>query len=92
MREAVKATCSCVHSILCVVVGEESRRGELPPGLRRLGYVRFFDDEPESKTFGQRVEACPGCDKELGLAALFLALDSAKSGGVEGSRALLSEP
>jgi hypothetical protein len=37
----------------------------------RLGFVHFFDDEPESATYGQQIEDCPSCGERLGLLGLF---------------------
>lgn len=38
-----------------------------------MGFVDFFDDEPDSESRGQRVRECPGCGERLGLAAFFAA-------------------
>jgi len=47
----------------------------------RLGVLHFFDDEPKSATYGQRVEDCPGCGERLGLLALFATGPSGKPNG-----------
>jgi hypothetical protein len=61
IKEAARSVCSCAHHLLCKVV----REGE------RLGFVHFFDDEPESATYGQQIEDCPSCGERLGLLGLF---------------------
>jgi pyruvate/2-oxoacid:ferredoxin oxidoreductase beta subunit len=33
----------------------------------RLGLLAFFDDEPSSPTYGERVQQCPGCGKSLAI-------------------------
>ena len=53
--------CMCGHSILCKVQPE----GE------RIGFLAFFDDEPTSGTYGQRVKSCPRCGVQLGLPLLY---------------------
>jgi hypothetical protein len=53
--------CTCGHSILC----------EVQPEGERIGFLAFFDDEPTSRTRGQRVKSCPGCGEQLGLPLLY---------------------
>jgi hypothetical protein len=62
MEEAFELACSCAYCLVC----REIRQGE------RLGFLSFFDDEPDSQTRGERVLECPGCGKRLGLALFFL--------------------
>ena len=53
--------CVCGHSIYCEVGTE----GEY------IGFFAFFDDEPTSETYGQRVECCPNCGEQLRLTSFF---------------------
>ncbi len=53
--------CACGHRILCEVQSE----GE------HIGFLTFFDGEPTSETYGQRVKSCPCCGEQLGLAMLY---------------------
>ena len=46
---------ACGHGIYCKL----ERKGV------RLGLLAFFDDEPSSSTYGERVEHCPSCGKRL---------------------------
>ena len=71
MKEAARAVCSCTHRLLC----EVEREGE------RLGFLHFFDDEPKSATYGQRIEDCPCCGERLGLLALFAASPGGQPNG-----------
>ena len=52
--------CVCGHKILC----------EVQPGGDGMGFLAFFDGEPKSESYGQRVRSCPGCGKRLGLPVL----------------------
>lgn len=54
--------CVCGHDIMCEVWSE----GEY------IGFLVFFDDEPASETYGQRVKGCPGCSEYLELRMLVL--------------------
>jgi hypothetical protein len=56
-----KVCCGCGHRVSY----ELRRHGE------RLGTVAFFDEEPASETYGERVGRCPGCAERLGVHALF---------------------
>ena len=56
-----KLRCVCGHGILC----------EVRPGGKHIGFLAFFDDEPMSATYGQRVERCPNCGEQLGLPLFF---------------------
>jgi len=47
----------------------------------RLGFLHFFDDEPKSATYGQRIEDCPCCGERLGLLALFAASPGGQPNG-----------
>jgi hypothetical protein len=53
--------CACGYSILC----------EVRPEGERVGYLAFFDGEPASETYGERVKSCPGCGQQLGLPMLY---------------------
>ena len=61
VEEAAALRCGCGHGILC----EVKRAGE------HLGFLAFFDDEPMSETWGERVESCPDCREQLGFPMLF---------------------
>jgi hypothetical protein len=54
--------CVCDRRILCAVQPE----GEY------IGFLVFFDGEPTSEIYEERVKNCPGCDKQLGLSVLYL--------------------
>jgi hypothetical protein len=54
--------CACGYAILC----EVRRLGE------RVGTLAFFDHDPTSETYGERVKSCPGCDVHLELPRLLL--------------------
>jgi hypothetical protein len=54
-EEASALQCPCTHGILC----EVRRLGE------RLSTLTFFDNEPTSETYSERVENCPGCSEHL---------------------------
>jgi hypothetical protein len=71
MKEAARSVCACAHRLFF----EVERAGE------RLGFLRFFDDEPKSATYGQRIQDCPGCGERLGLPALFSAGPGGKPSG-----------
>ena len=60
-QEATALRCTCGHSICC----EVKSTGD------HTGYLEFVDNEPESETYGQRVESCPNCDERLGLPLFF---------------------
>jgi hypothetical protein len=60
-EEAAALRCVCGYSILCRV----RRAGE------SIGFLRFFDNEPTSETYAQRIESCPGCGEQLGLPLFF---------------------
>jgi hypothetical protein len=47
--EAVTLHCRCGHGILC----------EVQPEGERIGFLAFFDDEPTSETYAQRIKSCP---------------------------------
>jgi hypothetical protein len=51
----------CGHSISC----------EVQPEGERIGFLAFFDDEPTSETYGERVKSCPRCGEQLGLPLLY---------------------
>ena len=53
--------CVCAHSILC----------EVQPQGERIGFLAFFDDEPTSETYAQRIKSCPRCGEQLGLPVLY---------------------
>lgn len=55
-------SCVCERRILC----------EVQPEGEHIGFLVFFDGEPTSETYGQRVKSCPGCGKQLGLSVLYL--------------------
>jgi hypothetical protein len=61
-EEASTLQCPCAHDLLC----EVRRLGE------RLGALAFFDNEPTSETYGERVENCPGCGEHLEFLMLLL--------------------
>ena len=69
-EEETRLVCACTHRLFL----SWSARGE------RLGFLRFFDDEPKSATYGQRIQDCPGCER-LGLPALFSAGRGGKPSG-----------
>jgi hypothetical protein len=52
--------CVCGYTILC----------EVQPGGEYIGFLVFFDGEPTSETYGQRVKNCPGCGELIGLPVL----------------------
>ena len=54
------ARCVCNYCISC----------EVRSGGEGLGYLVFFDGEPTSETYGQRVRWCPGCGEQLELSTL----------------------
>jgi hypothetical protein len=54
--------CRCGYAILC----EVRRLGE------HLGNLAFFDNEPTSETYGERVESCPGCGEPLEFLKLWM--------------------
>ena len=56
VEEAAALRCGCGHGILC----------ELRRAGTHLGFLAFFDDEPRSKTCGERIKHCPGCGEQLG--------------------------
>ena len=56
-----KLRCVCSYRILC----------EVRPWGERIGFLAFFDDEPASGTYTQRVESCPNCGEQLGLPLFF---------------------
>ena len=53
--------CVCGFSIVC----------QVRPAVERIGFLAFFDDEPTSETYGERVQSCPSCGEQLGLVLLF---------------------
>jgi hypothetical protein len=53
--------CVCGHNIVC----------EVQPEGERIGFLAFFDDEPTSETYGQRIKGCPRCGEQLGLPVLY---------------------
>ena len=59
--EVVTLRCMCGHSISC----------EVQPEGERIGFLAFFDDEPTSETYGERVKSCPRCGEQLGLPLLY---------------------
>lgn len=61
-EEAVAMRCACGHGIFCKL----ERKGV------RLGLLAFFDDEPTSKTCGERIEQCPGCGERVVIHNLLL--------------------
>jgi hypothetical protein len=60
-EEATALRCVCGHSILC----------EVQPEGEHIGFLVFFDGEPTSETYGQRVKSCPHCGEQLGLPLLY---------------------
>jgi hypothetical protein len=58
---SVALSCACGYSISC----------EVHPEGERIGYLAFFDDEPASEAFGERIESCPRCGQQLGLPLLY---------------------
>jgi hypothetical protein len=61
-ERATALRCTCGHSICC----EVRSTGE------HTGFLVFVDNEPESETYGQRVESCPNCGERLRLPLFFL--------------------
>jgi hypothetical protein len=61
-EESAALRCACGYGILCAL----SREGE------RLGFLAFFDGEPTSETYTERVGSCPGCGEQLGALTLTL--------------------
>ena len=53
--------CVCGHGIIC----------EVRNGGEHIGFLAFFDGEPTSETYGQRVKSCPRCGEQLGLPVLY---------------------
>ena len=53
--------CTCGYSVLC----------EVQPAGERIGFLAFFDDEPASETYGERLKSCPRCGEQLGLPLLY---------------------
>ena len=60
-EETVALRCVCGYRISC----QARSKGE------HIGFLTFFDNEPTSETYGQRVENCPGCGEQLGLPLFF---------------------
>jgi hypothetical protein len=57
VREATALGCGCGYPVSCQVEREGAR----------LGFLAFFDDEPTSSTYGERIEHCPECGSSLAL-------------------------
>jgi hypothetical protein len=57
VQGATAICCGCGYPVSCQV----EREGE------RLGFLAFFDDEPTSPTYGERIEHCPECGLRLAL-------------------------
>ena len=57
----VALRCVCGYRISC----------EVQPAGERIGYLAFFDNEPTSETYGERVKSCPRCGEQLGLPLLY---------------------
>ncbi len=53
--------CVCDRRIQC----------EVQPAGEYIGFLAFFDYEPTSKTYGERVKSCPRCGEQLGLPLLY---------------------
>ncbi len=63
MQEQVATLqCPCGYALLC----------EVRSLAERLGVVVFFDDEPTSEAYSERVESCPGCGEQLEFLTLLL--------------------
>ncbi len=60
--EALTLQCPCGYAVLC----EVERLGE------RLGTLVFFDHDPSSETYSQRVKNCLGCGVHLEFPRLLL--------------------
>ena len=61
MAEVVGALrCMCAHAVYLAL----GNRGE------RVCTLLFFDDEPASETYGERVRECPSCGEQLGFHTL----------------------
>jgi hypothetical protein len=65
VREGATAPCCAACAIAGSCAGCAARR-------EHIGFLVFFDGEPTSETYGQRVKSCPGCGKQLGLSVLYL--------------------
>lgn len=52
--------CTCGYKVRCGIV----QYGD------QLGGLVFFDDEESSRTWGEMVRQCPGCDSRLDLPGL----------------------
>ena len=57
LEELVGMRCLCSYPISVVLLGA----GE------QLSTITFFDDEPMSETYDERVRECPSCSERLGL-------------------------
>ena len=58
--ERATLRCVCGYAILC----------EVQPAGEYIGFLAFFDGEPTSEIYGQRVKGCPSCGEHLGLPML----------------------
>ena len=61
-EEVATLQCPCGYAILC----------EVRSLMECLGAAVFFDDESKSETYGERIESCPGCGKQLEFLSLLL--------------------
>ena len=57
LEELVEMRCLCSYPISVLLLGA----GE------QLSTITFFDDEPMSETYDERVRECPSCSERLGL-------------------------
>jgi hypothetical protein len=57
LGELVEMRCLCSYPISVVLLGA----GE------QLSTITFFDGEPMSETYDERVRECPSCSERLGL-------------------------
>jgi DNA-directed RNA polymerase subunit RPC12/RpoP len=55
-----KLRCVCGHRIV----------SEVWPSGKHIGYLAFFDDEPTSGIYRQRVKSCPSCGEQIGFSML----------------------
>jgi hypothetical protein len=59
--DRITRQCVCGHSIIFEVRSE----GDY------IGFLAFFDGEPGSESYGERVKRCPGCAEQLGFPLFF---------------------
>lgn len=68
MLDNERGTSGLTYRFLCVC-GYKVRCGVARYG-NQLGGLVFFDDEETSRTQGEKVEQCPGCNSRLDLPGL----------------------